>query len=195
MSFDVPVYDEQDLNWKKLWEDKVDYYEYQMSQVAFRYPKLKESFNYYVGLTETAISLLDYVNKKSVNNYINHKRIKYKEKMDEFLNPIDVVIDNRTRDISEYIKSNYVNDGLDIDNIYSIIEYSNFNDSEVILFLSRLIYPSFYFDLYDKIIQEKATEDKIDSITKKNTQYEVFLKKIYKFLKKIYLIPNIEWLN
>ena len=195
ISFDIPINTQENLNWKKLWEDKIDYYEYQMSQVAFRYPKLKSSFNYYVGLTESAISLLNYVNKENINYFINHKRIKYKEKLNEFLNPIDVVIDSRSRDISEYIKSNYINDNINIDDVYSIIEYSNFNNSEAILFLSRLIYPSYYFDLYDKVIQEKLGEDKIENITKKNTQYEVFLKNIYKFLKKRYLIPNIEWLN
>ena len=195
INYDVFVNGQYKLNWKNLWESKIDYYEYQMSQIAFKYPILKKSFNYYVGLTETAISLLNYVKNSNINYYINHKRIIYKEKLDNFFNPTELIIDTRTRDIAEFIKVNYLNENLKIQEVYSIIHNFNFNQEEIILFLSRLIYPSYYFDLYDQIIQEKTNEDKLLFYLKKNTSYEVFLKKIYIYLKRIYVMPNIEWLS
>ena len=195
INYDVIINDKYNLDWKNLWKQKIDYYEYQISQISFKYPILKNSFNYYIGLTECAISLLNYVKKSDVNCYICHRRITYKEKLCDFFNPTEIIIDSRTRDIAEFIKINYINNNMNIENVYKILENFNFNLSESILFLSRLIYPSYYFDLYDQIITEKISEEKIYSIIKKNTAYEVFLKKIYIYLKRVYAIPEIEWLN
>ena len=75
------------------------------------------------------------------------------------------------------------------------IEKLQFDDNEIILFLARLLYPSYYFDMYDKIIQEKIREEKINYYVKKNISYEIFLKQIYNYLKQIYKLPQIEWLE
>lgn len=195
ISYDILVNKDQTLNWKNLWKEKIDYYEYQMSQISFKYPILKKSFDYYIGLTETAISLLNYINNSEISFYICHKRITYNEKLYEFFNPIELIIDNRTRDIAEYIKMNYLYEKLNISEVCRIIDYFNFNFSESLLFLSRLIYPSYYFDMYDEIIQEKISEEKILYYIKKSSRYEELLKQTYIYLKNKYLIPEIEWLN
>ena len=49
--------------------------------------------------------------------------------------------------------------------------------------------------MYDKIIQEKISEEKIEYYTKKNESYESFLKTIYNYFKINYKIPEIEWLE
>lgn len=195
LNYDIIVYKKSELNWKELWERKIDYYEYQMNQLGFKYKLLKESFSYYVGLSEVAISILNYVNEKNINLYICHKRINYKESMDDFLNPLNIMIDNRTRDIAEFFKINYINEAI---NTREVIEYLNklsLNYDESLLLLARLMYPSYYFDIYDKIIQEKISDDKVNFYIKKNVYYETFLKKIYFFLKSKYKIPEIEWLE
>ena len=61
--------------------------------------------------------------------------------------------------------------------------------------MARLLYPSYYFDMYDEIIQDKLSEDKIDVYIKKNLNYETFLKQVYGYLKNRHNIPEIEWLN
>lgn len=195
INYDFFVHGDYSLNWKNLWKDKVDYYEYQMSQLSFKHPELKKSFNYYIGLTETAISLLNYIDAKNINYYVCHKRINYNEKLSEFFNPINIIIDNRTRDIAEYIKINYINGAYSINELYYCLDNLKFDYAESILFLARLLYPSYYFDVYDEIIQEKISEDKISFYIKKNTAYETFLKQVYKYLKGKYNIPDIEWLN
>ena len=194
LNYNIPVYGIQSLNWKKLWENKIDYYEYQMSQLAIKYKKIRNSFDYYVGLSETAISLLNYIDNNNITYYICHRRIRYGEKLDEFFNPINIVIDSRVRDIAEYIKVNYFNENINIDFILNFIDNLNLNYTESILLLARLLYPSYYFDIYDQIIQDKIRDDKIDIYIKKNTSYEMFLKKIYIFLKSKYKLPEIEWL-
>jgi len=195
ITYDVPLYIEAKLEWKKLWKEKIDYYEYQMSQLSHKYKTLKESFDYYIGLSENAISLLNYVNEKDIKFYMCHRRINPNEKLDGFFNPINFVVDNLSRDIGEYIKVNYFESSVDLDDIYNYIDRLGFNESEFILFLSRLMYPSYYFDVYDQIVQGNMGEEKIQLYTKKNVSYETFLKNIYNYLKSKIKIPEVEWLE
>lgn len=193
VTYDIQIYNETKLEWKKLWKEKIDYYEYQMSQLSHKYKKLKNSFDYYIGLSENAISLLNYVNEKDIRFYMCHRRINYNEKLDAFFNPINFIVDNLTRDVGEYMKTNYFNSELDLDVVYNYIDKLDFNESECILLLARLMYPSYYFDVYDQIVQGNIAEEKIDMYTKKNVSYETFLKKVYNYLKYISNIPEIEW--
>jgi len=194
-NYDIQVYEKYEFNWKELWKNKIDYYEYQMNQLGFKYRLLRESFSYYVGMSEVAINILNYVDKKRINCYICHNRINYKEEMDEFLNPVNIVIDNRTRDIAGYFKTNYINDNISVEEVLNYLNGIKLDYNESLLLLSRLIYPSYYFDMYDKIIQEKISEEKINFYIKKNVHYETFLKQIYKYLRFRYRIPEIEWLE
>ena len=41
-----------------LWSEKIDYYEYQISQVGKKYPLLCDSLSYFIGMGENAISYL-----------------------------------------------------------------------------------------------------------------------------------------
>lgn len=195
LSYDIPVHKEKNSNWKQLWKDKIDYYEYQMSQLAVKYKILKKSFDYYIGLSESAISLLNYIQEKEIKYYVCHKRINLNENLDEFFNPANIIIDNRTRDIAEYIKINYLNKKINEKQIFCYLDTINFSYEESLMFLSRLLYPSYYFDIYDQIIQEQISEEKIKPYIEKNTDYEVFLKKIYNYIKNKYKIPEIEWLE
>lgn len=162
------------VNWKELWEEKLDYYEFQMSELGLKYKKLRESFSYYSGLCECAIALLNYSN--AVNMYMTHNR--------------GIVVDSITRDIGEYIKYEffYRDNEISIDNIY-------LTNDEYILLMARLLYPSYYFDIYDNIIQEKINESEIDKVIKKNSSYELFLKKTYLYIKQRSNIPMINWLQ
>lgn len=195
INYDIPVYGAHTLDWKKLWEQKIDYYEYQMSQLSFKYRKLKNSFDYYIGLSETAINLLNYVDEKNIKYYVCHKRINQNENLDEFFNPVNIVIDSRVRDIAEYVKVNYFNEVISLNEFFHYLDVLDFSYTESLLLLSRLLYPSYYFDMYDQVIQEKLNEEKIDFYIKKNTYYEVFLKKTYNYIKNKHKIPEIEWLE
>lgn len=195
VTYDMAVYNEGKLEWKKFWKEKLDYYEYQMSQLSHKYKILKNSFDYYIGLSENALSLLNYINQEDIRFYMCHRRINYNEKLDEFFNPMNFVIDNITRDIGEYIKINYFTGKIELADIYAFIDKLGLNNSESILLLARLMYPTYYFDVYDQIVQGIIAEEKIEIYTKKNESYETFLKSIYKHLKLKFSIPEIEWLE
>lgn len=193
--YDVPLYYTKKLNWKKNWEEKIDYYEYQMSEFGFKYRKLRECFNYYVGLCETSISLLNYLSKDEISCNIQHKKINYNESIEDFYNPINIIEDIYVRDIAEYIKSNYLENILSQLEVINIIKNINFSRDEAIIFLSRLLYPNYFFDLYDRIIKDEIKEERINTCKEKSAQYETLLKNINIYLINKYNIPSIDWLK
>ncbi len=183
-------------NWYELWTEKVDYFEYQVNQFGKTFPLIRESFCYYAGLAETAITLLK--NNLEIthrSNYsISHRRIKYKFNFIELYNPLNFVIDYKVRDIAEYIKSAFFNE---VDLNYELIEYINnyqLTSNECILLFARLLFPTFYFDIYEQIISGNINEEKLLYVIKKTNDYEMFLKKIYFEFRNYNFIPEIEWL-
>ena len=192
IDYDCIVSVKEKLNWKILWKEKLDYYELQLEETGIKYPLLKQSFSYYLGLSEVAMNLLNYVDYENVNYCISHKRL---EKIDDLFNPLNIIIDSKTRDIAEYIKEKYFNDDMFLEEVIDFFKNSTFSSDEIYLLLSRLIYPSYYFDIYEKIYREKYSEKELKKIIKKNADYEAFLKEIYNFMKTLYNIPQIEFLE
>ena len=184
----------QEISLKSRWEQKNDYYESIIDNISLENEYILESFDYYLGLSELSISLLNYVNFNNVKYYAQHNRLKYNETIEDFYNPINMLIDTRARDIALYIKSNFFNNNIDSEQVKNILNKLNFNNDEIILLVCRLIYPDYYFDILDEIINENMNNDKIKECINKNTSYEAFLKKIYNYLYYIYDIPKIEFL-
>ena len=191
-NYDCNIYVKEKLNWKKLWKEKLDYYEMQLEETGIKYPVLKKSFSYYFGLSEIAINLLNYVDYENINYCISHKRL---ETVSDLFNPLNIIIDNKTRDIGEYIKKEYFNDEITLEETIDFLQKNSFSKNEIILLLSRLIYPSYYFDKYEKIYIEKESEKELNKIIKKNADYEAFLKNIYNYVKFLYNLPQIEFLE
>ena len=182
-----------DVNWKTLWSNKIDYFEYQVSHFGKKYPLIRNSFSYYVGIVENGIILLN--EKKQIVNSISHKRISNVESTLEFYNPLNFVIDIRVRDAAEYFKSRLLTDQDIIDDIKKYLIMSKLNENEVYYFFVRLFYPSFYFDCYENIINGKIDEYKIKEIIEITPYYEKLLKELYQYLKHYIQIPEIDWLN
>lgn len=198
INFIVPIQANKKNLWKQLWINKIDYYEYQVSELASKYNLIKESFNYYVGLSETAISLIDYVNFENVYYSVSHIRVSANSSLSEFYNPLFFTIDARTRDVSEYIKSLVFDENKSLKEVEIILDkfmnISNYTKDEVLLLIIRMIYPSYYYDSYDKVImKDSIDESDLYNITKKSLQYETFLKQVYKKNQKKYGLPIIDW--
>ncbi len=180
-------------NWFNLWCNKVDYFEYQVNQMGKKYPIIRESFSYYIGLAEIGISLFKNTNK-SEKLSLSHRRILYGQSLTELYNPINLIIDLRIRDVCEYFKSCFFNN-IDVEPIISNYLYtSNLDETEKILFLSRMLYPSYYFDVYEQIIDGKLDENELKKIINKVDEYELLLRNIYSLLKNNNF-PEIEFLN
>jgi len=184
------------VNWALLWSNKIDYFEYQVNQLGKRYPKIRESISYYIGLVETGISL--YINKDATFNgqvSVSHKRIGKNSTLYDLYNPLNLIIDYKARDAAEYFKDLFIQK----ENIFEdIIKY--FYDDHLSLydcynFFVRMFYPSFYFDLYEQIIDNEADETKLQQVIDKTSSYELLLKNIYLYLSKYMEMPDIEWLK
>lgn len=177
-------------NWFDLWIKKVDYFEYQISQMGLKYSIIRESFSYYIGLAELAINLTKDIPETRVFT-LSHRRISYNDTTFHLYNPLNYIIDYRFRDVCEYFKSAFFN-GVDVLN--SIKMYLNYlNKQEKQLFLARFLFPTYYFDTYEKIIQNEVDEIEIRKIINKVEQFELLLKKIYNYVADS--VPYIEFLK
>ena len=149
----------------------------------------------YIGLTENAISYLKYFNLSNNNIGICHKRINICDNLCDFYNPLNLIIDYKVRDLSEYYKSLFWNKSIDVKNIIDSIKLIKMNNIDYIYFYIRMLYPSFYFDMFDNILNDKSRELDILKITKLQEEYEYLLYEIYKVIKSHVNIVGIEWIN
>lgn len=194
-AYNLEINTDKKCNWFNLWCNKVDYYEYHISQNGKKYPLLKKCFDYYIGLTETAISLVKSIDISSISMFINHDRININTTLSEFYNPLNFLIDVKIRDVCEYFKSAFFSNKKNIiKEIETYLVTDNISNEEAILFLARIIYPSYFYDTYDLIIQNQKQESDLYFYINKNKEFEIFLKDILILLKQKYNVPIIEWI-
>jgi len=188
-------------NWVSLWENKNDYLEYQVSQFGIKYPLICETFSYYIGLAENAIlytknTTMELKPDFSDSLVISHRRINNYTTLFDLYNPLEFIIDYKVRDISEYIKFKFFYDKQNLwEEINSCFSNNNFSLYSVRMLFARLLYPTYYFDLYDQIIEGERDEKDLHFIIKKQEEYEDFLCDIYNYLSLKYPIPPVEWLT
>jgi len=181
--------------WYKLWMEKIDYIEYQISQFGKKYPIIRESSDYYIGIVENCISLLANINEGKSGVTISHNRITKEYTLFELYNPINFIIDHRIRDISEYFKSILLSESNIVNQIKKYIFSSNLSEYEIFLLFVRILYPSHYLDICEMIIDGKKNEKEALIIVNNVTLYENKIKEIYNELKNIIKLPEIEWLT
>ena len=63
------------------------------------------------------------------------------------------------------------------------------------ILFSRILYPSFYFDLYDNIIIGSINEEDIIYITNNIDEYINYLYNVYLYLNNYYNLEEIPWLK
>lgn len=181
-------------NWVSLWSNKVDYIEYQMGHLIKKYPFLNNTIDYYLGLCENAITYIK--NLKMFSEYkipigISHKRITKDATLFDLYNPLNLIIDYKVRNIAEYLKDAFFKDE-DVNYILNIV-FKNFwfDKLNLSLLVARLLYPSYYFDLFEEIIDKELDENIVFSLTKKSSKYEELIDLIIKNCN----LQNLQWLS
>lgn len=178
-------------NWGITWSNKIDFIEYQFDQVRNRYSIIDDSIDYFIGIWENAIS---YYNDNNINSErcVCHKRVSTNMDLLDFTNPLNFVIDYKERDLGEYLKSfviskNYSNASLD--------RMINFSDRDsVVLVISRILFPSYYFDLYEDIILGNKDEHEIHDVVSKRNNV-LYLINYILFRYSNLNITDIEWIK
>lgn len=180
-------------NWNYIWQRKIDYFEFQMLHIKGKYKIVDESFDYFIGLAENAISYL-WINRldNTNENTICRRRID----KDNNYNPLNMVIDCPMRDVGEYLKLLFWTKSYDEAKLRKIIKTIIMQNENVKILFARLLYPSHYFDIYEKIIQKEQKEKELINIINRIDEYEEYISKIYEIIKEDYKDINpIEWIK
>ena len=184
-------------NWYLLITRKIDYLEYQRNHLKNRDKTLLTSFDYYIGMAENSVS---YFNSaiKSVKPTdidrlsITHRRI-YSLNYNNYYDPLSIVIDHESRDISEYLKYIFLKDEYDINTLKRFFDSLNLSQYGYLLLYSRMLYPSFYFDSYENIVNNNKSVKELVKIIKRSSEYEEYLNTIYKLINRKIKIPKVDW--
>lgn len=173
--------------WGSIWASRVDYYEKQFDELDID-KRIMYAMQYYIGLTENAIALF--------NNYyssaecaIMHRQVSSPIKQIEYYDPLNLLIDISIRDFSEYFKSSFFNEILTDSDLLLLIDNLNISaDMSIFLFI-RLLYPSYFFNIYD----DDFNDDRLFLIIKKSSDYESLLRKVYSRLNYKYNLNVNIW--
>ena len=188
-------------NWANLWAERIDYLEYFQEQNSGKYPVLSKCFPYFVGLCENAIS---YLNKtvaalkpeKSDIGVISHNILSMEDTVYSLYDPNNIIIDHKARDLGEYIKISFFKDNYQIfDELEQYFQHNYFSIYGFHLLVARILYPSFYFEAFDAIVNHQLNESAILKITSRISEYEKYLADVFHYFQKYYVIEEIAWIK
>lgn len=184
------------MNYIILWKNKIDFYEKIYKKISNKNKLIHKTFDYYIGLGENAIAYLVNNEPKNNNIVLSHRRLSEKKDSFDFYNPLNYILDNRARDIADYIKVLFFYENISSEGIISLFKYINFSRDEYLILIARLLFPTYYFDLIDNIVFNSSDEMIIKGIINKTDDYINLLKNIFYYLNYNLKmnIPVIDWI-
>ena len=176
--------------WNEIWENRVVQLEKHKSELSLN----KDIFyilNYYIGLIEICIynyNLLirKYGQKNSLS--IQHNRIEFPMYSFSYYNPVNYLFDFEFRDFAEYLKMRFFYSDFSTDEAISVIDNYNFDNFSINMFFVRLIYPTYFLELYDMQNKNNVYSDLFYDLLKKSSQYENFILKLITAMSSKYEI-------
>ena len=185
-------------NWSLLWSKKIDYIEEQLNEIT-KSNIISLSIDYYIGLAENAIYYMNIINdkyqdKNNVQLTLAHKRVYYPNTKLNYLNPLSFVFDYEIRDVAEYVKSAFWGGGDAILELTTYLKSVKLDNYLYNALFARLIYPSYYFDEYEKIVNQNNDDEVLIKFIKNANKYETFLKEAYTLISKYAPLEKIGWL-
>ena len=176
--------------WNEIWENRVVQLEKHKSELSLN----KDFFyilNYYIGLIEICIynyNLLirKYGQKNGLS--IQHNRIEFPMYSFSYYNPVNYLFDFEFRDFAEYLKMRFFYSDFSTDEAISVIDNYNFDNFSINMFFVRLIYPTYFLELYDMQNKNNVYSDLFYDLLKKSSQYENFILKLITAMSSKYEI-------
>ncbi len=186
-------------NWGELWSKKIDYFEYQIKELGRDKKIVLDSFSYYIGLAENAISYVNKINRVIPKNEydnitLSHRRIFYPNTNLNFLNPLSFIFDLEVRDIAGFLKVEFFHGEDSLLDLRTYLRTKKLTPYSYHMLYARLLYPSYYFDIYEEIMNNNVNEEKLLPIIKKVDDYELFLKQAYLEISKYTNLERVDWL-
>lgn len=182
--------------WEILWGNKIDYYEKQVAENNKKYPLIRESFDYFIGMGENAITYLVNTKLETKPTVYDNKVPSHNSIYHSLYDPSNIILDHKARDLAEYIKYSFWNNNQNIfQELNEYFSHNYFSIYGIRVLFSRILYPSFYFDLYDQIIIGKREEKELNKIISRINEYEYYLYNVYIYLSRFYNLPEINWIK
>ena len=176
-------------NWYELWSKKIDNIERLVEESGDKYHLIRESINYYIGLAENALMITRRIGKNKI--CIEHRILNDLSSYTVY-NPLNLVLDNKTRDLSNLIKYFAIYKEEVFDNISLIFSLEN---NEKICLLARMMFPDYYFNMVEEIINKNKKENDLKIILDKKEKIEEIIIYIYSIVKVNYNDLDIEWIK
>lgn len=183
-----------ELRWIDKWIQKTDALESNRSELLSKNETLEKTLDYYLGISENAIMYVKYHSSnigKIYQLHLQHERLNTKtQKYIMFYNPFYIIFDIRVRDISELIKQ-YILEGKNYKKLLKeIIEIMKINSNEIGLIVSRIMFPTYYFDFIE---DENSFANK--KIITFSSYYLDTMNEIIKLASSYYEIPMPDYLH
>lgn len=184
-------------NWRDSWLDRSDYIERYYKFIVGKYACIDESIDYYYSMLELAIYYLRDCSYDS-DLYIQHSYCK----LDEFTfyNPCTVKLDVKERDFSNYLKYLFFSGMYEYVDVLNII-IENIDRYDFNFVIARLIYPDYYFELFDKLVccdcdsELDAIIEEVRGIALKVYEYEKYIISIYETVSLKKDIKKVDFFN
>lgn len=187
----------KEIPYDKIWAKNVDVFESEVSELNNDYMIVQDSFNYYVGLAENAISYyVDVKEKESLNDIrisVCHKRLNKYMYSGLINNPLYFTLDYEVRDIALYIQTMFFEGVFNFEEIIDCIK--GFNRTMARILICRLLYPVYYFDQLKLVLIGKESENSLLKYIEKSSEYELLLSDLLNYFNKKLNIPKIEWIQ
>ena len=124
-----------------------------------------------------------------------HKRVEYPNLRLNFDNPLNLLFDVCERDIGEYLKNLFFYNAKDaLIDLKAYIDVRKPSAYQMGLLFARLLYPSYYFDVHEKVLEDNLDADEVLFYTDKVNEYEQFLKDSYSLMNQYVPLEKIDWL-
>jgi len=184
--------------WIKLWENKIDYFEEWFYMKQDSYKNIYPLFHYFIGIAENSLLYIKECEREEVKEdvdqlVVSHNRLSLNCGLYDYYDPTNIIIDHSSRDVSEYLKSAFLNKVWDLDLLREYLKNHYFSKYGLRLMLARITFPSFFFDYIEEMIMNNRDIDLLYLETRAD-EFQSFIKQISLFLKEEYDIPIIPWI-
>lgn len=172
------------FSWISLWKNKIDQVEYIINSNEDKFNIYTLSIiNYYIEFSEIA---LYYLNSNVDNNQIIgisfcHERINNLFDLYDLYDVSELIFDNYTRDIAEYIKYEIINGSFDVRKYLFI---NDMNNVDRVLLFSRVLFPSYFYDIFDDFVLNDKDFISFDKNFININKYEKCIRDLFGIISK-----------
>ncbi|WP_052360663.1 protein kinase family protein [Oceanobacillus manasiensis] len=198
--------------WKKLWIDKLESYEKNVSLAANEKPDdyfrmVMDTLPYIIGLSENAIQYLQESERENRFDTVDQGTISFQRYTNNLQKSViwldDFVFDHPVRDLAEYTRSLLLSNAPPDEIVQFLHDYQSERPLSIFswrLLYARLLYPVHFFDHFDSVMGSRTFEDSYTafaSLIEMQEEYEKKMRGLYQLIgldATSLQIPVLHWL-